>query len=444
MRVELWGILRMISTDTPPRASSKTSRRILIVSSASLFIDYMAYAMMVPLTPVSPAGIHCTADESIIVFAYSIGLLIASANISRICRRLSHRSQMLLGTSTLACALCLIGSATHLSIYILGRLFQGAAAAVTSIAGFAAVARTYPNQRVRMLGMVLSAGSVGFISGPLFGGLLFGVGSYELPFLCFGFPVALLVLAQWRFLGGNNPKRAEYALCKPMLYGRSPGNRDDPDHCVDAHDPAMTLCRRPRVCASPSPLKRRSIGLPALLAGLCSASWATLEAMVPLTLYQDYEQTPQAVGTLFSANSLLATLTGLMIVMFASKVTSSQLAIIGLVFNCAIFFILALIAHIYALWLAVPLAGVAYSVLVNASTAMFAEREDGASPPGDVYQQAYGVFSIAYAIGYGLGSGMEYACASFASFHSTNLAAGCLCTGLLLIFVKYRTRARGP
>ena len=425
----------MKSTDAPSRTASKIAFHTLIISAASLFFDYMAYAMMVPLTPVSPANIHCTADESIIVFAYSVGLLVAAVNIKRLCRRLSHRSQMVAATSTLVCALSLIGSATHLSIYILGRLLQGAAAAMTSIVGFAAVARAFPTQRVRMLGVVLAAGSAGFIIGPVFGGLLFGLGGYRLPFLCFGLPLAILGLAQWHFLRSDGDPPAQITQLGLLDVGVIDGAKHG---CLST----ARGSRRMATAAAQSLPLMRSISVPALLAALCAASWATLEALVPLTLYQEYAQSPQAVGAVFSFNSLLAMLTNFLIIIFATKVTSSQLAVLGLALSCAIFVTLALIAHIYVLWLAVPLAGIAYSVLVNASTALFADRVDRTSTEGDVYQHAYAIFSIAYGIGYCIGSGVEFLCASFATFHSINLTLSCVFASLLPFVVTYRVRAR--
>jgi len=282
---------------------------------------------------------------------------------------------------------------------------------------------------VRMLAVVLGAGSAGFVIGPVFGGLLFGVGSYGLPFLCFGLPVVLLGLGQWRYLKGNS---VNVVSAVDVINAA---------HVDKADNGAETTSRRSHT--SHLPLQRPSIALPALLAALCAASWATLEGLVPLTLYQDYAQTPQAVGTLFSANSLLAMLTNFLIVMFAGKVTSSQLAIIGMASSCAIFLTLAWIAHIYVLRLAVPLAGVAYSLLINASTALFAERVDGTGSHDDIYQKAYGTFSTAYGLGYGVGSGLEYLFASFASFHSITLAVGCLFGSLLPLVFGYLARARG-
>ena len=90
-----------------------------------------------------------------------------------------------------ATALALFWLAPTFYLLLLGRLFQGAAAAATWTAGLALIAEHFPAKRVEMIGYALMGSTAGSLLGPIIGGSLYEVGGYALPFAATGVLVAI-------------------------------------------------------------------------------------------------------------------------------------------------------------------------------------------------------------------------------------------------------------
>jgi MFS family permease len=98
-----------------------------------------------------------------------------------------------MGLVTLAAATALLSVGTHLSLWIIGRLLQGASAAVVSTVGIALLVDNSHGEAAlgQVLGYVAMATVVGTTAGPLLGGVLYEHGGYYAPF---GLALGLLVL----------------------------------------------------------------------------------------------------------------------------------------------------------------------------------------------------------------------------------------------------------
>ena len=98
---------------------------------------------------------------------------------------------MIYGVILSATALALFWLAPTFYLLLLGRLFQGAAAAATWTAGLALIAEHFPEKRVEMIGYALMGSTAGSLLGPIIGGSLYEVGGYVLPFAVTGVLVAI-------------------------------------------------------------------------------------------------------------------------------------------------------------------------------------------------------------------------------------------------------------
>ncbi|RAK79120.1 MFS transporter [Aspergillus fijiensis CBS 313.89] len=184
-------------TPTPPRFLKFRSSDgfIMFVVSFAVFTDILLYGLIVP---VAPTALHervgLSVDEeqrwtSILLALYGAALLATSPVAGYIADRFDSRYWPLItGLVALGASTALLCVGTNLTLWILGRLFQGASAAIVWTVGLAlmvdTVGRDGLGQAMGYIGMGLTLGIMG---GPLLGGVIYGRGGYYAVFgLAFG------------------------------------------------------------------------------------------------------------------------------------------------------------------------------------------------------------------------------------------------------------------
>ncbi|KAJ6183845.1 hypothetical protein N7519_005146 [Penicillium mononematosum] len=158
--------------------------------------DIFMYGLIVPVTPTAlkeRVGIpedNIQSWTSILLALYSAALLAFAPVVGYIADRAeSRRWPLLVGLVALAAATALLCVGTHIALWIVGRLFQGAAAAVVWTAGLALMVDTVGKDDLgQAIGYVSMAISVGTLAGPLLGGVVYEDGGYYAVFgLAFAF-----------------------------------------------------------------------------------------------------------------------------------------------------------------------------------------------------------------------------------------------------------------
>ncbi|PYH78832.1 vesicular amine transporter [Aspergillus uvarum CBS 121591] len=184
-------------TQTPPRYLKFRSSDgfIMFVVSFAVFTDILLYGLIVP---VAPTALHervgLSVDEeqrwtSILLALYGAALLGTSPVAGYIADRFDSRYWPLItGLVALGASTALLCVGTSLALWIIGRLFQGASAAIVWTVGLAlmvdTVGRDGLGQAMGYIGMGLTLGIMG---GPLLGGVIYGRGGYYAVFgLAFG------------------------------------------------------------------------------------------------------------------------------------------------------------------------------------------------------------------------------------------------------------------
>ena len=155
------------------------------VVAFALFMDYLIYGLVIPLTPHSPA----TGSEGqlgLLYGGYSAGVLLATPLFGYLGDRIGCRRPMIYGVVLSALTVALFALATNFYLLLLGRLLQGAAASASWTAGLALIAARYPERRVEMIGFALMGSTAGSLLGPIIGGSLYEAGGYTLPFVVVG------------------------------------------------------------------------------------------------------------------------------------------------------------------------------------------------------------------------------------------------------------------
>ncbi|KAK6837167.1 hypothetical protein RU639_001384 [Aspergillus parasiticus] len=186
------------------------ARTLLQVRSSKAFLvfavcfaistDMMLYGLIIPF---APTALHEKAGlplEDVPRWTSILLTLYGAANtvVSPVCGYITDRVQsrqrpFLMGLLILAAATALLCVGKHLSLWIIGRLLQGASAAVVSTVGIAMLVDNFDGEAAlgQTLGYVAMATIVGTTAGPLLGGVLYEHGGYYAPF---GLAFGLLVL----------------------------------------------------------------------------------------------------------------------------------------------------------------------------------------------------------------------------------------------------------
>lgn len=186
-----------------------TRPRILELRSSGWFVttvvsyagatDIFLYGLIVPVTPTalkSRVGIpeeNLQTWSSILLALFGVGLLVSSPIAGYTADRFeSRRYPYLFALVGLGAATALLCVGDHIGLWIVGRLFQGAASAVVWVVGNALVSDTVGKEGVgKAIGYTTMACCIGLSAGPLVGGVVYQHGGY---YAVFGIAFGLIAL----------------------------------------------------------------------------------------------------------------------------------------------------------------------------------------------------------------------------------------------------------
>ena len=158
----------------------------------TVLIDMIAIGLIIPVLPMMVGSLAPQATESekvgwygIVALAFGIANFIGSPILGALSDRYGRRPVLLLGFCGLALSFFGTAMATEMWMLIAVRLFSGALQANAAVANAYVADITAPEDRAKRYGMLGAMFGLGFILGPVIGGLL---GSYNLrwPFFAAG------------------------------------------------------------------------------------------------------------------------------------------------------------------------------------------------------------------------------------------------------------------
>ncbi|KAL4867184.1 major facilitator superfamily domain-containing protein [Aspergillus spectabilis] len=223
---------------------------ITIAVAAAIFTDSFLYTIVVPVIPTALRERVGLSEEdpeqrwtSVLLSLYAAALLLAScshkqqAPLGYVADRMSSRRlPLLLGLLALAGSTALLCVGTTVGLWVAGRICQGLSAAVVWAVGFALLRDTISPEKFGRAGGILGmASSVGSMTGPLLGGVLYQRGGYYAVYgLAFG---VIGVDVVFRFLLIEKRQAAKWLAASQL----QPDLLDRSSAAVDGHSAESEL-----------------------------------------------------------------------------------------------------------------------------------------------------------------------------------------------------------
>ncbi|MCC7456813.1 MAG: TCR/Tet family MFS transporter [Nitrospira sp.] len=170
--------------------AKETRRAAMPFIMVAVLIDMISIGLMVPVLPHLVGQFTHSNDEQALAFlavtlAFGVANFISSPILGALSDRYGRRPVLLLGFCGLAISFFVTAAATALWMLVAVRLFSGAMQSNISIANAYVADISPPEQRARRFGLMGAMFGVGFILGPVIGGILGDV-DVRLPFVVAG------------------------------------------------------------------------------------------------------------------------------------------------------------------------------------------------------------------------------------------------------------------
>ncbi|CAG8592069.1 10836_t:CDS:2, partial [Cetraspora pellucida] len=343
---------------------SKTA--VLCVASIALFTDMIVYGIIVPILPLivrERLGMD-SMSTGILFGCYALGLLVSTPICAVISDKYHTRKlPMMIGMAGLGTCTLLFGIADNYWQLMLARIAQGAAGGASWTVTLAMLADRFgtgPKLGI-VMGTVLSANTLGFIAGPVIGGVLYQYWGYTSPFIFCVILSFIGFVSACTIVDPINLKEWDLAI------SRRDGNADDPpDYCEVDPD-----CNNPLSIWNLA--KDWEIISICLTLTIVASVFSAIEPTLPIYLRQEFGANPSEIGLVY-ITVVLPTFASPIVGWLSYRIGQRIMCGIGVIW---ISVALPLIALPDNLWLEVfPLLffGATYAIISTPSLPMLGER----------------------------------------------------------------------
>lgn len=185
--------------------SAPLPRSAIPVVIATVFIDVIGFGMVLPLLPSYAARLGGTpANIGLLVASYSAIQFILAPLWGRVSDRIGRRPVLLIGLAGSVASYLVFAFANSLPLLLLSRILDGGSGATVNVAQAYLADETTPEQRTKAMGMVGAAFGLGFIVGPILGGITAAIGN-TLPGIIAAVITAANLIMAWRVLPESVP-----------------------------------------------------------------------------------------------------------------------------------------------------------------------------------------------------------------------------------------------
>lgn len=180
-------------------AQNPARRGAVAVLIATVFVDVIGFAMVLPLLPGYAARFGAEPGAiGLLIAVYSAMQFVLAPLWGRLSDRIGRRPVLLLGLVGSIASYLVFAVADGFWLLFLSRMLDGGSGATLNIAQAYLADETAPAQRTRAMGLVGAAYGVGFVIGPILGGVTSTI-SLSLPgYVAAALTAANLLFAWWR------------------------------------------------------------------------------------------------------------------------------------------------------------------------------------------------------------------------------------------------------
>ena len=282
-----------------------------------VLIDMVSIGLIIPVLPPLVGTFTSSPGEQttwfgVVAFAFGIANFFGSPILGGLSDRFGRRPVLLIGFSGLASSFIITGLSTALWMLIAVRLFSGAMNANAAVANAYVADITPAEQRAKRFGMIGAMFGLGFILGPVIGGLLGSI-NLHLPF----FVAGALALCNWLY--------GYFVLPESLPLERR--------HAFD--------WRKANPVASLKALAQlRGVGSLVAVIGLAGLAQFTLHMTWVLYTHFKFGWGPQENGwSLFAVGVMSALVQGVLLGRFLKVFSAQRLAVLGLISSTVAYFL---------------------------------------------------------------------------------------------------------
>ncbi len=181
-------------SETPGPDRSGTNRALLMLFPV-VFMDMIGFGFIIPLLPDYADKFGGTPTiVGLLMAVYAAGQFIAAPILGRLSDRFGRRPVFLLSIAGSLASMLVLAFARSLAVLFISRIVGGLAGGNFTVAQSYATDVTDEKNRARGLGLIGAAFGMGFIVGPLFGGVLVNFGFIVPPLAAAGLSAVNLLL----------------------------------------------------------------------------------------------------------------------------------------------------------------------------------------------------------------------------------------------------------
>jgi MFS family permease len=188
----------LLAAPLAPETSGASVRRLWVLM-ATVFVDMIGFAMVLPLLPFYLKRL-AAADwvVGVVISSFAFAQLASAPLWGRFSDRYGRRPMIIAGLLISAVAYVIFGLAHALWLFFLSRLVQGAGSGTTGVVQAYVSDSIVPEDRAKALGWVTAATSAGVMIGPLIGSFAFHFGRSSPGYVAAGLCLAnVLSAARW-------------------------------------------------------------------------------------------------------------------------------------------------------------------------------------------------------------------------------------------------------
>jgi MFS transporter, DHA1 family, solute carrier family 18 (vesicular amine transporter), member 1/2 len=347
-------------------------KKLLVLVCVVIFVDSLGYGVVVPVMPVYAVNLGIGEIGLGMLFAsYALGNIVAALPFGLLSDKFGRRPFLIFGMLAMAGAFVLYAYSTTYVTLFLSRFLDGVTAAANWSVGLAIIADIYPaGKRGKGMGLVMAAMGAGAIAGPAVGGVLNDWLGYKSPFLL----VAAICVA-----GGI------FALISRELKDLKPRPGE------------AGYWRMAR-----SVLDNPNVVLTLVIVMMGTVSLGVLEPLFPVYLEDTLGLGSTAIGLLFAFTVLTYTLVSPLVGKLSDRRGKRGLMILGLMTTAVVAPALVFSASLPLITVLFGLCGITIALFETPTLPLIADLLTGKGE-GEVFGTAFGLFNMAWAVGYILG-----------------------------------------